>query len=303
MDTVCAKSCGTCEKLLQSKATEADTGLEALIAKTATFGEKQSIEGKDQPLTLERVRRSVEYMQSHEAKQLPKDLYDNCRNLHTLCSFWAALGECEKNQAYMVTNCAPACNSCIMLNMEARCPPLVNPKAALVPGGLNKMFERIVSTAPGNRTTLSDSEKRELVANNMTLYSVTVPSRPSTSPAIEISLVLDQSLPPWVVVFDNFLTDEECDALVQLGYKAGYERSQDVGEKRFDGTYDGMKSEGRTSENAWCSSRSGCRDEDVPQRIHDRMAKVMEIPPENSEDFQILKVKTWSFCRFCLLTI
>lgn len=176
-----------------------------------------------------------------------------------------------------------------MLNMEARCPPLVNPKAALVPGGLNKMFERIASSAPGNKT-LSESERRELVANNMTEYTVTVLSRPSSSPAIEVSLVLDQSLPPWVVTFDNLVTDEECEALIQLGYKHGYERSEDVGEQKFDGTYDGMKSEGRTSENSWCSSRSGCRDDAIPQRIHSRMAKIMGIPPENSEDFQLLKV-------------
>lgn len=124
------------------------------------------------------------------------------------------------------------------------------------------MFERIVATAPGNKTVLTEDERRKLEEAKMPLYTVTVHSRPSDKPATEVSLANDKSLPPWVITFDNFVTDEECEALIQLGHKYEYKRSEDVGKVQFDGSHDSVQSEKRTSENAWCSSRHGCREEE-----------------------------------------
>jgi prolyl 4-hydroxylase len=60
-----------------------------------------------------------------------------------------------------------------------------------------------------------------------------------------------------------------------------------------------MKSAERTSENAWCSTRTGgCREIEVPVRLHKRMSTVMEIPPENSsEDMQLLKYEVGQFYK------
>lgn len=118
----------------------------------------------------------------------------------------------------------------------------------LEPGTLNKMFERIVATAPGTRS-LTDAERRELKENNTTEYSVTVLSRPSDEPATEISRKNDL-LPPWVVSFENFIADEECDELIRLGYEHGYKRSADVGKQKFDGTFESIENSRRTSENS-----------------------------------------------------
>jgi prolyl 4-hydroxylase len=178
--------------------------------------------------------------------------------------------------------------------MNTRCPQLEDAVPGLRPGDLNKMFERIVSTAPGNNT-ISDEDKAQLKENGMTEYSVVVLSRPSDGPATEISASNDRSLPPWVITFEDFLTPEECDAMIQLGYKSGYERSEDVGKQKLDGTVDSQKSRGRTSKNAWCSSRSGCREDEVADRIHNRMSKVMNIPSENSEDIQLLRYEVGQF--------
>ena len=215
-------------------------------------------------------------------------------NRNELCSFWAFLGECDKNQAFMLTNCAPSCKSCHLIDMDARCPPLADATPALKPGDLNKMFENIVKDAPGNRT-LTNEERKELKDKMTPEYTVTVHSRPSSSPAIEVSSVLDKSLPPWIITFDNFLTPEECQTLIDLGHKAGYERSRDVGKQNFDGSFDGLESTGRTSENAWCSGMKGCRQDEVVQRVMDRMGAVMGIPADNSEDLQILKYEKTQF--------
>jgi prolyl 4-hydroxylase len=163
-------------------------------------------------------------------------------------------------------------------------------------GDLNKMFERILREAPGNRT-LTEEEKRQLAESNMTEYTVVVYSRPSETPQDEIDIASDKSRPPWVITFENFLTDEECDVLIELGHKYEYKRSEDVGGLKFDGSHDSVKSERRTSENAWCSDFKGCRNEDVPTKIHNRMARVMGIPANNSEDMQLLRYEKGQFYR------
>lgn len=178
--------------------------------------------------------------------------------------------------------------------MNVRCPKLTDVEPALKPGDLNKMFERIVETAPGNRT-LTAEEKKALQDEKIPEYSVVVHSRPNDSPATEVSLDNDKKLPPWLITFENFLTPEECEALIQLGFKYGYKRSKDVGAKKFDGSHEAKESKGRTSENAWCSVKEGCREEDIPKRIHERAAKIMGIPPPNSEDLQILKYEVGQF--------
>jgi prolyl 4-hydroxylase len=260
-----------------------------LLERTAKFGELQTATGDKKDLTLKVIRDMVEYMEnSDDFMALPTAIQENCQNTHELCAFWAAIGECEANIAFMKVKCAPACKSCHLIDISNRCPALPDAVPGLKSGDLNKMFERIVATAPGNRT-LTDDERRQLAESGMTEYTITVHSRPSDSPVTEVDVKTDKKLPPWVITFDNFLTEEECDAMIEHGHKEGYKRSEDVGKQRFDGSVDSVKSKGRTSENAWCGSRSGCREADVPKRLHDRIAAITGIPPENSEDFQILR--------------
>jgi prolyl 4-hydroxylase len=288
----CPKSCGACNELkgqerkLLRTLSESDVDL---LERTAKFGEKQTATGDQAALTLDVVREMLEYMEgSDEFMTLPNAVQEHCRNTNDLCAFWAAIGECEANIAFMKVKCAPACKSCHLIDIANRCPLLPDAVPALKPGDLNKMFERIVETAPGNRS-LTDDERQRLAATGMTEYTVTVHSRPSDKHVTDVSIATDDKLPPWVVTFDNFLTDEECDALIEHGHIEGYKRSEDVGKQRFDGSVESVKSQGRTSENAWCGSRSGCREEPIPKRVHDRITAITGIPPENSEDFQILR--------------
>lgn len=101
--------------------------------------------------------------------------------------------------------------------MSARCPPRPDDaEPGLRPGDLNKMFERIVAIAPGNRT-LDDTERSALTKDNMTEFTVKILSRPSEEPATTIDVVNDKSLPPWVITFDDFVTPEECEEMIALG--------------------------------------------------------------------------------------
>lgn len=158
-----------------------------------------------------------------------------------------------------------------------------------MPGKLNELFKHIVDTAPGNKT-LTEDELSALQQSQTPHYSVVIHSQPTDDGSIPtVDKSVDKSLPPWVITFEDFITPEECDELVQLGYKYKYKRSEDVGARKFDGSFDSVKSSGRTSENAWCSDREGCRNETVAMAVQNRMANVLGIPAVNSEDLQLLK--------------
>ena len=51
------------------------------------------------------------------------------------------------------------------------------------------------------------------------------------------------------------------------------------------------------NDSAWCSYKSGCRSDDVVQRVHERIAKLTGIPANHSEDFQVLKYEPGQFYR------
>ncbi len=171
------------------------------------------------------------------------------------------------------------------------------------------MFERIVKTAPGNQTeeTQLAAKEKKVQENGTPYYTVHVHSRPK-SPAAEpdengviaLDPEKDHAEKPWAITFENFVTDEECDHLIQLGYKEEYKRSKDVGRKQADGSYDAHESTSRTSENAWCSNKNKnwkCREDPIVQRVMDRISNVTGVPTPNFEDFQMLKYEEGQFYR------
>lgn len=212
-----------------------------------------------------------EYM--HQIREDPQyaKVVGMCRNQHTSCAFWASLGECDSNPGYMRTNCAPVCQTCDLLHVETRCPMDPNAVDALYPGDLDRMFERIL-------VEHADMEPR-------------VVSRPTLAEGDSPSDYLVGG--PWMVVFENAMSDEEADRLIELGGLAGYERSEDVGSMRADGTFTSDRNEGRTSTNAWCTG--DCYRDPVARRVIDRISNVTGIADENSEYLQLLRYEKNQF--------
>lgn len=180
---------------------------------------------------------------------------------------------------YMKIQCAPACFTCEHLSFDTRCPMPENLTDIFVAGGLNQMFDRIVT----------DPYYQEL-------YTIEILSRPNNDTTAKSKRTKDT---PWVVTVDNFLTDEECDTLIRLGGELGYQQSLDVGQKKFDGTFDSVQSPGRTSTNAWC--QDACFDDPITKQVLAKIENLTGVPDENSEFLQLLKYEKAQFYRkyFC----
>ena len=248
MRMACPQSCGLCND---------DNNGEMPLG--ADYGVPQLAEGQRAEETRALIAKADEYMRSRVfVEDEFRSVRSDCKNRDPLCSFWAVEGECEANPSYMIIQCAPACQSCEKVNIENRCPLDQDGEEDIVkPGDLNKMFERV-----------SNAEDAEIAR-----YSPSVLSQPPDG--------------PWVVVFDSFLTPEECKVLLEMGDREGYERSTDVGKRQFDGSYDKHESDSRTSQNAWC--RDDCYENPVARGVMDKIANLTGIPERNSEHLQLLK--------------
>lgn len=75
------------------------------------FGDDQVVAGDEWAITLGVIQKTKEYMKQVAVDDKYKEVRDECRVRHESCSFWAGIGECENNPAYMLINCAPSCQT------------------------------------------------------------------------------------------------------------------------------------------------------------------------------------------------
>ena len=222
-----------------------------------------------------------------------------CQNNDEYCAALAASGSCNKPADYdilpdddedvlyydfMMNECAPACQSCSSFISEEEaatvedCVPDMTTNI-LGAGDLNRMFERLVG----------ESEEGDVVVSKDKVKVLSRPSHPEGYVG-DMNDPVDYILGPWVVTLDNFLSDEECDRLIQLGSKRGYERSTLEEEKDYDEEQLAKERDSddayRTSTNTWCKDE--CYTDKVTQRVIRRMVNATGIPDSYSEDLQLL---------------
>jgi prolyl 4-hydroxylase len=250
---------------------------------TTQFGVEQSLPSKDHEhyeATVELIKNTSKYMKDMFSHEEHNYYNYKCRNMESDCCFWAATGdECETNQEYMHKNCAPACQVCHLLDVRLRCPILPGNEPVFKPGDLNALFENIVDNADG---------KGEYVKYNPKALSRPKLKRDGTPAGGD---AIDG---PWIVSFENFISDEEADALIAAGAKRGYERSADVGIELPDGTHEDEVNDGRTSENAWCD-KDICESNPVIMPVIERIATVTGTHRDNHEDLQLLRYEPGQF--------
>lgn len=175
------------------------------------------------------------------------------------CIAWAGSGECENNPSFMSSNCALSCSpeeraasegrlAAARAEYATRCPRAEGVQPALAPGAMNATFERILAEF--------GALSPELVSSD-----------------------------PPVVLFHNFLSDEEAAAFVAHG-KGKYSESRGVGFDK-DGKMTDVKTEIRTSRHTWCQD-AGCLADPLVQGVQSRVSDVTQTPVANGEFAQLV---------------
>eukprot|EP00040_Diaphanoeca_grandis_P029567 m.173360 g.173360 ORF g.173360 m.173360 type:complete len:374 (-) comp31724_c2_seq5:103-1224(-) len=187
---------------------------------------------------------------------------ESCEDKHEQCEEWAAAGECSLNPSFCHQNCPKSCNFCRShLPKDQRCVrhPLEE-SSIKAPGGLNQMFNRIINDP--------------YVQEN---YSPQVMSRD-----------------PWVVVFDNFVSEVEGDDL-QAQLHGKWKRSSTVGYTK-DGEMEEVEGGARTSSTAWCTMNP-CSTSKVHKDIQKRVANLTGVDTQHMEFMQVLQYKQGEYYR------
>jgi len=242
--------------------------------------------------TIEVLIKTANYMKENVmgSSSYYYPLRATCINNDEQCSLWAAQGYCDPENTefqYMIENCAPACQICHLQDCKRQ------PKATWMPGDLYRMFERLVGEQP-----LTDYQQEngmpDLVRN------FTIHSRPTTPLHLEEEEEEvvdeeeeDQEYPyvvggPWVVTIDDFLTPEECDYLIEMGHKNGYNRSTETNKEGSN-----RETEYRTSSNTWC--RNECADSPITKRILEKIYILTGLSVKNAELIQLLQYEPGQF--------
>ena len=174
---------------------------------------------------------------SNAAGAAPKVDLNSCSDRHDACPNYFKSGECTRNPGWMIVNCPKSCDACELRDPKIRCDR----------GRLNISTSPIY--APGEMHSMFSS-----IPEKWAQYGVEI-----------------LSTEPYVVTFDNFLTDEESDALIETN-KGNWERSTDTGQVNAFGETGRVLSVGRTSSNAWC--RHNCLSNPHVQNV---MKKIEEV--------------------------
>eukprot|EP00580_Thalassiosira_gravida_P010906 CAMPEP_0201632592 /NCGR_PEP_ID=MMETSP0493-20130528/6186_1 /ASSEMBLY_ACC=CAM_ASM_000838 /TAXON_ID=420259 /ORGANISM="Thalassiosira gravida, Strain GMp14c1" /LENGTH=338 /DNA_ID=CAMNT_0048104147 /DNA_START=18 /DNA_END=1034 /DNA_ORIENTATION=+ len=229
---------------------------------------------------MERLAYSIEYMMGTVKRDRKyKEARNDCLNMVPDCTLWAAHGECDNNPDYMRVMCAPACMACVEDTSET-CPGLPDGPDPLwsKPGDLNEFFVNVVDNVDGKGEYLK--------------YNPRALSRPSSSSSAPSNNDNDNSNEgisddtindgPWVILLENFLTNEEADRIVNIGHEQGYERStRTTGAGKTDTT------PGRTSDNTWC--KDSCTNDPLVSSVLERIATATKSTTNHSEHLQLLR--------------
>jgi prolyl 4-hydroxylase len=233
--------------------------------------------------TQQIIHNSIEYMKKIWTLTPSNNRINyKCRNMDEECSYWAAADKCEEDDDYMEDHCAPACQTCHLLDIQLRCPIEEGNEAVFEPGRLNQIFENIVDDADGSGMYAK--------------YNPVALSRPRLKGDGSAAPEGNWQDGPWVVILEDFTSDEEAYELIAVGHKKDFVRSKDVGIENPDGSHEDDVSEGRTSTNAWCDAEL-CGNHPVIRPVIDRIATLTSTPVGNSEHLQLLRYEPGQYYK------
>mmetsp|Transcript_29596 Transcript_29596/g.90796 ORF Transcript_29596/g.90796 Transcript_29596/m.90796 type:complete len:461 (+) Transcript_29596:8-1390(+) len=168
-----------------------------------------------------------------------------CKDESDMCSSWATAGECEANSNYMSRSCARSCNTCEQMNAACARP---NSTAAVRTGEISSMFEYALEAFHQYRPRALSRD-------------------------------------PWVLAFDDFISETEAQRLIELCADS-FTRSM-AGDQL---------SPVRTSHQCWGSSPTFLNDPTVKE-ITRRVGEITRTPVENSEYFQVVRYEEGQFYK------
>lgn len=204
---------------------------------------------------------------------------DPCRDRFTMCAKQAEHGKCRDSPGWMIVHCCESCqqflNSRELIDSKNRCSRehLNVTEPTWKPSDLDALFEKWV-TDP------------EYIPYEPVVWSSPDPEKYGGG----------HPKGPWIITFDNFVTDNEAADVIKGGRISGFERSTDQGAViNTSGEQEKVVSQTRTSSNAWC--RGECERLPGVESLTAKTERFTNVPRSHYESFQILEYGPGQFYR------
>ena len=108
---------------------------------------------------------------------------------------------------------------------------------------------------------------------------------------------------PWIVYFDDLLTEEECDGVFEaVGGKNGELIKPSTTAQVVNGKLTDVPDKIRTSHNAWCQ-HSFCYNHPVHERVITRIMDIVGLPHDHAEHMQLLRYNYTLRLHLSVLTL
>lgn len=306
MGSNCKDSCYMCWNgpIMRAGGQPEDLMKRKKIYRTLKLGKPQKIIGNDasgQQNTKEQMVAMDRYAKDEITKPtFPEKDRSLCYNSVELCSYYASKGMCRSHLVFMINTCPLACMLCHVNDQFHKCAGKRSSHSipsVIADGGSDSEQQQ---TKDGSGRTI-DSLFQDIRQRGSSSRAG-VEGRPQ-QPQPHFVVSKDDAENPdddaWVVMFDNFLTDEETDALVALGNEIGWGQST-MNEYDTRAGLPGVKILPRSSMSAHCSGRSGdiggndkdgqnkCTTNDAHTQVVERISKLMDIPLSYFEPMELV---------------
>lgn len=175
-----------------------------------------------------------------------------CQNQQQLCSFWASLGQCEENLAFMMKDCPLACNFCHTKVLYDKC-----------------------HAVPKSHSWMDNSDEEDFAFMWMDKTYNSIKKLAKNSELISSDKKKDIVDPsdPWVLKVEDFITSSDSDELVRLAKTLEWIPSSTLWQKNEAGGDNTLVR--RESSSAFCNVDK-CKDHDVYQKIRKLILGLMQ---------------------------
>ncbi len=285
MSANCARSCKKCPSMNQSsksKSKNTDTGV------PQTFEGMNEAEKKTTKAQINAMKKYASlYINHPDATSKSLGL---CKNQLDKCAYYASKGLCEKRVVFMMDNCPLACKMCDKAQQFGECVGMREPHS--LPVFISENEYDLIKNNDFNDSFITDQvqtidlffhSKRE--NKDWTMFGAEY-VLDSANKLNNDDQNDDNGGGSWMVRFGNFLTPEECKAIINLGHTIGLEESNNKMP-----LHEKSKEQKPTSsfKNAKCShSLELCNDHSVLSSIKERVTKILSISQDYFEPVEIV---------------
>ncbi len=263
----CAKSCKECTSYMSDGFTnksdnEKDSNLKSGIDQKM-FGTKSE---------MERINLHIQAMNDYSNQfvrhsSTTRKMRELCTNQLDSCAYYATKGLCESKNIFMMENCPLACMMCDKKQQFDECVGMRHPFST--PVFVTEQLYHIMMN------DLDNEMEEDTIKTIDSFFDSFKEDTQTAGAGVE---TLDEK----ILRFDNFLSDGECNALIDLGKKIGWTNSTLSIENN-------KGSPSQSSMVAECSnSIDMCNDDNVLSVILKNIAEVTNIPLQHFEPAKIL---------------